>query len=278
MKKIKFIIYFACLCFLTCNAQNLRTVIYTKGGQAVEVVFRQDPVGYDSKSDDEYYRKTFPNATFLSKSTVTYNCHSYAWNLSDGGGTVCWINATTSSKEPNIEKYWTNDYYSATVEEKAKKIHYCMSDHSAVVSTTVPGMYESKWGAGPLMRHAPNYGPYLNMDKRNYYNHFSSSTPTVKTGLIACSAGSGEIGVNVAAGYYADMGTNTYSTMEYSIETAKGDDAVAEGYAVINSVSKPSACINVTFTRAGIYEMYLRFYNQSHQLVGEFTFEPVVTL
>lgn len=164
------------------------------------------------------------------------------------------------------------------LKEKQKKIHYYMSDHSAIVSTSVSGMYESKWGAGPLMRHAPNYGPYLNMDKRNYYNHFSSSTPTVKTGLITCSVGSGEIGVNVAADYYADMGTSTYSTMEYSIETAKGDDAVAEGYAVINSVSKPSACINVTFARAGVYEMYLRFYNQSHQLVGEFTFEPVVTL
>lgn len=34
---------------------------------------------------------------------------------------------------------------------------------------------------------------------------------------------------------------------------------------------------NVTFTRSGMYEMFLRFYNQSHQLVAEFTFEPIVS-
>lgn len=35
--------------------------------------------------------KTYPNATFLSNSSATYNCHSYAWNVSDGGKKY-WIN------------------------------------------------------------------------------------------------------------------------------------------------------------------------------------------
>lgn len=34
-----------------------------------------------------YYQHEYPNATFISTSTRTYNCHSYAWNMTDGGPT-----------------------------------------------------------------------------------------------------------------------------------------------------------------------------------------------
>lgn len=70
------------------------------------------------------------------------------------------------------------------------------------------------------------------------------------------------------------MPSYSYSLMKCVIETAKGDDAVETGYAVINKTF--SGGVNVTFTRGGIYEMYLRFYNQSQKLVGEFFYEPVV--
>ena len=240
------------------------------------MIIRTDQSDTENKYYNAEYQKRFPNATLLAGSTVTYNCHSYAWNLSDGGDTICWINKTTSDNKPNIEKYWTNDYYIETSESNAKKVHYYLSDHSAIVSATVPEMYESKWGAGPLMRHASGYGPYPNMDTRKYYAHFGTPpAPAVKYGLITCSNGDGEIGVNVAAGYSADMGAYLYSKMICTIETAKGDDAVAEGYAVINDTSENG--VNVTFTRTGIYEMYPRFYNSSNQLVGEFTYEPIVT-
>lgn len=65
------------------------STIYTKGGKAVEVFFCSD---MDSISKVQYnaeYQKEFPNATILASSTAKYNCHSYAWNLSDGGTTVC---------------------------------------------------------------------------------------------------------------------------------------------------------------------------------------------
>lgn len=32
----------------------------------------------------------------------------------------------------------------------------------------------------------------------------------------------------------------------------------------------------VTFNRTGIYEMCLKFYDQSHRMVGEFNYEPIV--
>lgn len=254
------------------------TTIYTKGGKAVEVMVTIEYPPSLLASYDEDARKSFPNATMLKNSSVKYNCHSYAWNLSDGGTVVCWINANTQDGSSNVSNYWTDGYYSETAEAKAQKIHYYLSDHSAVVSTAVSGMYESKWGKGPLMRHAPNYGPYLNMDSRKYYSHGQIVTPDppveVKRGNITCDAGDVELSVNQSANYTADMPSYSYSSMKCVIETAKGDDAVDAGYAIINKTFDGG--VNVTFTRGGIYEMYLRFYNQSQKLVGEFFYEPVV--
>lgn len=248
-----------------------RTIIHTKGGKAIEVKIRAEMSKEEIQQYDEQYRKQFPEATMLSSSSATYNCHSYAWNLSDGGDTICWINEQTKDKEPNIANYWTNDYYSETTESNAKKIYYYKSDHSAIVSETVQGMYESKWGAMPLMRHAPGYGPYLNMNIRKYYNHI----PPISYGVIICSYGTGEIPKGVAADYYAKF-SDPYS-MVCTIETAKGDDAIAEGYAEINSTFKGNVSgVNVTFNRTGIYEMCLKFYDQSHPMVGEFNYEPIV--
>ena len=279
MKARLITILLAALSSVMCFSQTYST-IYTKGGKAIEVIIRPEMSKEEIQQYDEQCRKTFSKATMLSSSSTTYNCHSYTWNLSDGGKTKCWINPITALGRPNIDNYWTNDYYSETTEANAKKIFYYESDHTAIVSETVPGMYESKWGAMPLMRHSPSFGPYLNMDKRKFYNHTDSGSGekpnvTVQYGVIQCSNGNGEIGVNIAADYYADMPTQAYTSMSCYIEKSKGDDAVEKGYAIINE--KTGNSVNVTFSRAGIYEMLLRFYNQSNQLVGEFTYEPIVT-
>lgn len=270
MKARLITILLAALSSAMCFSQTHST-IYTKGGKAIEVIIYKDMHDSIKQLYNEEYCTKFPNATMLSTSTITYNCHSYTWNLSDGGNTTCWINQVTSTNGPNIAKYWTNDYYTETTEANAKKVFYYQSDHSAIVSETVPGMYESKWGAMPLMRHAPDYGPYLNMNIRKYYNHI----PPISYGVITCSYGTGEIPKGVAADYYANF-SNPYS-MVCSIETAKGDDAIAEGYAEINSTFKGNVSgVNVTFNRIGIYEMCLRFYDKSHRMVGEFNYEPIV--
>lgn len=279
MRTIKLIILLAFASVFNFGTLFAETIgfstIYTKGGKAVEVILRTDISDKLRYIYDAEIQKRFPNATLLNSATTTYNCHSYAWNLSDGGNTVCWINDSTSDKKPNVANFWNDGYYYETTEANAKKIHYFLSDHSAIVSPAEPGMYESKWGEGALMRHAPDYGPYLNMSSRKYYNNSGpEKKPEVKTGLITCSIGDGLVLVNQNAGYFANMGTTAYSTMEYVIETAKGDDAVEEGYAVITSIGESS--VGVKFTKAGMYEMWIRFYNQHHQLVGEFTYEPIV--
>lgn len=77
----------------------------------------------------QYYARTYPKAIFLGEATTTYNCHNYAWNMTEGG-----------------EKYWMNDpaayitdssYVSThSTDPKATKVYYdngLMYAHSAVI-------------------------------------------------------------------------------------------------------------------------------------------------
>lgn len=244
------------------------TTIYTKGGQAINVTIYENDLEDDYIQEmNEECRTMFPNATFLNDASIKYNCHSFAWNISDGGSIVCWMKQKTDGK-PNISKYWTDDYYSETTEQNAVKVFYYNSDHSAIVSPTVKGMYESKWGSWPLMRHAPNYGPYDKMNERKYYCHI---VPEVIYGRINCD----DVTIKNTSSYY--MATINYSNnirMEYTILNPKGDDAVEDGRAIINETLGNG--LNITFTKTGIYEIYLYFYNKFNELIGEFSGDTFV--
>lgn len=273
MKKL-FLITILFIQTIQISTAQVVDTIYTIGGKPVQVLMLNEMSPAEIAYWNSYYTRWFPEATLLDNTSQLYNCHSYAWNLTDGGQTICWINDSIyyddMPSQPNVSKYWTNDYYVQTTELGAQKIHYYNGDHSAVVSPTVNGMYESKWGAGPLMRHAPNYGPYSHMTDRHYYRHV-----VVDYGLVNCSNGYGTIGVNIAANYSATAPIDA-STFIWVIETAKGDDAVELGRAIINSQS--NSTINLTFTQVGLYEMYVYCYNPYNVLVGVYNFEPVVTL
>ena len=112
---------------------------------------------------------TYPGITFLADATYTYNCHGWAWNMSEGGSTG-WINEYDNSSNPNVYKYWNDgSYVQVCNEADADKIHYYSGDHSAVKST-VSGQYESKWGANIRARHAPTNAPVIyNTSYRRYY-------------------------------------------------------------------------------------------------------------
>lgn len=113
------------------------------------------------------FRAAYPAATEQGTATTTstYNCHSYAWNKSEGGPT-CWIGYYSSSEE---DVYWTDQSYIETTEQYASKISYYMDDHSAR-QTSTQGMYISKWGDKVLMLHARDYGPSpYQMGYRKYY-------------------------------------------------------------------------------------------------------------
>lgn len=269
MKKTILILTLAIITIAGCYAQQIST-IYTKGGKPIEVLILNEFSPHDIQIINQEFCRRFPQAVFIANASGRYNCHSYAWNISDGGETVCWINQFDSNSKPNIAKYWTNDYYWETSESNAKKVFYYNSDHSAIVSSTVPGMYESKWGQAPLMRHAPGYGPYQNMNQRKYFYEYINPV----SGLLTCSVGSGPISVNTSADYVAEMSFSDNVYKKCVIETANEKDAFELGYAIINSTF-PNG-VNVTFTHPGVYQMYLRFYNSSNQLIAEYWYEPVV--
>lgn len=271
MKKTIVLTAMAVLLAANCMAQEFSIItIYTKGGQAVEALIRGEFSSAEIQEYDRSYQERFPLATMLGSTSNTYNSHGYAWSMTDGGRTCC-IDFKSLADTDNVSKYWTNDYYTATTEDKAVKVFYYNSDHSAVVSKTVPGMYESKWSHAPLMRHAPGYGPYKNMNDRRYYMH---ERPALVTGAISCSNGTGEIDKNVRASYSVISPPAGAVRMVYTIDSAKGDNAVETGQAVVHKASDKA--IIVSFTQGGVYDMCFRYYTRFNELVGEYGFQALV--
>ena len=66
--------------------------VYTPRGSAVSVKTRAEASAADIARTDEYYKNKYPKATFVSSSSLRYNCHSYAWY-------------STSTRNP----YWMDD-------------------------------------------------------------------------------------------------------------------------------------------------------------------------
>jgi hypothetical protein len=170
-------LYFVGLCY----AQST-VYLYTPNGS--QVTANQGPEMSPSEiaSINAYYVSAYPNAELLADASATYNCHSYAWNLTEGGTIICWLN-----QSPDLHLYWDDGSYEETTGANAVKIFYYNGDHSAVVSHTHAGKYESKWGRAPLMRHSPDYGPSIyNMQYRKYYrrctNIINFTNQTVTTG------------------------------------------------------------------------------------------------
>ena len=106
------------------------------------------------------------------------------------GGPTCWLN-----QSPDLHQYWDDGSYVETSLAYAEKIYYYAGDggHSAVPSPTVSGMYESKWGEAPLMRHYIDDGPtsYM-MSYRRYYAKY----PHVSGHNIISNSYSGTFNVN----------------------------------------------------------------------------------
>ena len=242
------------------------TLTTTYGRTVIGLVGLPELTDSEKSSLDSYYRRNYPSATLLASSTSTYNCHSYAWNMSERGVT-CWINGsnisqpnldgTVSANDDNISSYWYDGLYSMTIDSKALKIYYYRGDHSAIQSS-VSGKYESKWGEGPLMRHSPTNCPSIYHSK--YRSYYKKANP-----IIVCSAGVREIYVNETCTYSAEgspIGVTTPYRWEV-VDNKNGDDVVGI-YATIQNESESSA--DVTFTRRGIY--YINLY-RTHPDRGE---------
>lgn len=138
-------------------------ILYTPNHHAVSAFTNTDELDQPEKDQlRTYYTNLYPNAVFISEATLNYNCHSYAWNMSEGGPT-CWLNAS-----PDLHWYWDDESYVETTDAYAEKVIYVMGDHSATLYVNT-GMYLSKWSYGPLMLHRLNDCPYNTSFGYMYY-------------------------------------------------------------------------------------------------------------
>ncbi len=164
------------------------TTVYTPKGEPVQAkILTSGELTNQQKTT--IYNETLQNyqdIEILGAATWTYNCHGYAWHISEGGFPAVWINEYDDSFNPNVYKYFTGantSYVQVCNESDADKIHYYYGDHSANISAT-SGKYESKWGGGNLVKHDPTNVPSIY--NANYRRYYASTKITGSTDAI-CS-------------------------------------------------------------------------------------------
>jgi len=190
------------------------TNIYTCKNELIEAEIHDFELGYYDLIDIDYalfnsngslYHLGIKTSDIIADPTAKYNCHAYAWHLTEGYTNKVWINNAYNYKDGNcwvtnnnLNAYWSGTYacFEECIEADAEKIHYTCGDHSAVKSA-VPGKYISKWGSWYVLSHNPTQVPYANPTARKYYKR--------KTGIL-CSNSSVQFSIN----------TNSTVTWTYS--------------------------------------------------------------
>ncbi len=172
--------------------------IYTPNNTLVYVWIREEMSEEDIEDANQGFQDEYPDAELIGDASNTYNCHGYAWYVSEGCSKV-WIEA------PEQTKFWADSsYVSAASEAMASKVSFNSADHSAV-TTCESGVYISKWGSGPLMKHNAGSSPYDNSDVA----YFKSNDPAASV-----------------SGFYVSEGvahwkvTSEYKTSGYRIDGA----------------------------------------------------------
>ena len=163
---------------------------YTPNGSPVLAwrLFQNELSVYDKIAYADYVVNNY-GATIVSEATKTYNCHAYAWHMTEDGDTV-WIGLTSLTDE-NI--YWEDSSYIEVPESLATKVSYYESsdgNHSAVRISN--NLYRSKWGSLPLVEHAPNTCPYNTSMPKKYYVR----TPYISGPSTICGASTNTYMIN----------------------------------------------------------------------------------
>ncbi len=147
---------------LSCN--EVIGQIYTPQGSYVSVISRGEQLTVAEKEAlKQEWTKKYPRAIYWGEATTTYNCHAYAWSVSEGGKKY-WMNT------PNDDIYMTDGSYIQTYQSdpKARKVSYGNDDHSAIIPSHGGLYFISKWGAGCLMKHTYRDCPYTSTGLKFY--------------------------------------------------------------------------------------------------------------
>lgn len=139
----------------TTKAQGAVATVYTPNGTLVsDTYYSSEDLSTSQKASmDQFCLTTYPQATLINSSTSTYNCHAYAWHMTEGGSAV-WMGWNINPT--NV--YWLDNSYISTT-GAATKVSYLNDNHSAVTTST-PNIFISKWGPYALMRHPKDHCPF----------------------------------------------------------------------------------------------------------------------
>jgi hypothetical protein len=156
---------------IVCVGQNCDTYyynytqVYTPNETSVTACLLKS--GMDLEGYEKLYWKNFwldyydNRITYLNEATRKYNCHSYAWHVTQGGNLV-WIS------NPGDDEYWNDcSYHEVATQSAASKVSFVDGDHSANTTGTT-NIFASKWGMSPLFIHNVNDCPYDNSPLKYY--------------------------------------------------------------------------------------------------------------
>ena len=162
---------------------TLVTIYTPKGLPVIALKNICKDMAAEEKEGLNFIEKDFPRAQIIDEATCAYNCHAYAWYISEGGKEY-WIDQYYEDND-NVSNFWNDGTYKETHMDFAQKIYYPVGDHSAVAET--PITYISKWGRMPLVRHASNYGPYNRSELKYFTKDFTApgiNEPPYKIGKV----------------------------------------------------------------------------------------------
>lgn len=280
MKRL-FLILAVISAVMSINADTVIT-IYTPNGSTVEASLISGELDETVIQDyHDYVTHTYPQATILDEATQKYNSHAYVWHMTEGGDT-CWINLVKSSGDNriNVLQYMTDGSYIQVDSDQAEKVFYKNINYSAIVSPNNPSKYISKWneGVGPLVEHAPTYGPFSNT-AREYYVHKNRyvepepEEPDFVSGELV--PGSDIYPRGQAFEFSNSYYTDEFYTYEWSVDMDGDGDAVSAGKVTLRSGENPYSAL-VTFNSSGIFNVWLNVYTERGTLIGSFTSQAVV--
>lgn len=232
--------------------QRYSAYVYTYFGQELGVESFSELSASEIVNITNQFVSQYPNAEMIRPASRTYNCHSYTW-YDQSTSNHYWLNSLASDNDLQLQKYWTNDFYYLTPEANAEKVFYSSGDHSAIALSST--LYISKWGAAPLMEHAPNYCPYISTN-RHYYEHRTYLPYDITSYIV----GDTHITVNTIHNYSLPHHYNGMS-VSWSSEPLSGIPGTCQS--TMNSDGSCSFSANTP----GAYYLFLEGYRNGVQLI-----------
>ena len=197
MKIIFQLLVYNLICFVALAQFNV--TVKTPKGTNVDALdyiylYGEDYNQIEWESEDNYWLTLTSvdssQVTLLAHSSLAYNCHSYAWHVSEGGDAF-WINDLDDNLNDidNVNKYWDDESYVQTAEANHRKVFYhpeTVFDHSAV-TTSQSGWFISKWANGPLVRHKYDNCPFWDSEVDLTYYKLSNSIISDTVSAALCT-------------------------------------------------------------------------------------------